>query len=91
MIIQCPNKYHPYTSSSISKIKPDNVQVKKAHEKNVAALEKRREEYSQANKTQKESMRASLLELERKVLAEEENLADTEIKIRNIEKKHITK
>ena len=61
------------------------------HTKNVATLEKRREEYARANKAQKASMSAALLDLENKVLAEAEALKETEIKIRNIEKRHITK
>lgn len=61
------------------------------HTKNVATLEKRREEYARASKAQKASMSAALLDLENKVLAEAEALKETEIKIRNIEKRHITK
>lgn len=80
-----------FKSDEARKLYTEWTKRRKAHEKNVASLEKRREEYSQATKAQKESMRASLLEFERKTLAEEENLADTEIRIRNIEKKHITK
>ena len=61
------------------------------YEKNVATLEKRRDEYAAANPGKKQSMAASLLQLENSVYAEAEALDNMLIEIRNTEKKFISK
>ena len=57
----------------------------------VALLEKRRDEYAAANAGGKQSMKAALLDLENRLIAEADALGELLVRIRNTEKKFISK
>ena len=61
------------------------------YEKDVMTLDKLRDEYNSSNLSKKQSISASLLEMENRLYVEADVLAEMEVQIRNIEKKYISK